>query len=102
VDLRGPGSRPAAAPVRLRTASPRAVLDELHRRGRPVDVEELEGDALRLAGASAEEIGAAAFAAGSPVLELAPQHESLEQLYLRLTHDEAEYRTVDDREGAHR
>jgi ABC-2 type transport system ATP-binding protein len=103
VDIGELETRAATAPVRLRTASPRSVVDELHHRGQRVSVEPLGGDALRITGASAEEVGVAAFAAGSPVLELSPQHESLEELYLRLTHDQAEYRaTALDREGAHR
>jgi ABC-2 type transport system ATP-binding protein len=42
-------------------------------------------------GARAEQIGTLAAREGIPVLELADEHASLEQAYLALTADEAEF-----------
>ncbi|MBR7674019.1 hypothetical protein KDA82_13540, partial [Streptomyces daliensis] len=44
-------------------------------------------------GAGAEEVGAVAAREGIPVVELADERASLEQAYLALTADEAEFAT---------
>jgi ABC-2 type transport system ATP-binding protein len=94
-------SRVAAVPVRLRTEHPGQVIDELRRRGHQVAVEQREHGILRISGVYQDEIGAAAFAVGSPVYELSPERESLEDVYMKLTHEATEYRAAaDDRVGA--
>jgi ABC-2 type transport system ATP-binding protein len=93
-------SRVAAVPVRLRTEDPDTVLAELRKQGRRIAVERLEHGVLRIDGASPEQIGVAAFAAGSPIYELSPQRESLEDIYMKLTHEATEYRTTTDQAGA--
>lgn len=90
-----------AVPVRVRTANPDQVVAELHRRRSAITVERLEGGAIRIVGASGDEIGSAAFDIGSPIFELTPERESLEDVYMKLTHDSTDYRaTTDDRVGA--
>ncbi len=92
-----------AVPVRVRTTHPDRVVAELHRRRRAVTVESLDGGAVRILGASGDEVGEAAFTAGSPVFELTPERESLEDVYMKLTHDATDYRaTTDERAGADR
>ncbi|QKG23252.1 ABC transporter ATP-binding protein [Actinomadura verrucosospora] len=51
--------------------------------------------ALRVTGATADEIGGLARARGIGLLELSPQRMSLEQRYMELTRDAAEYRAGD-------
>jgi ABC-2 type transport system ATP-binding protein len=82
------------APVRLRTGRPQQVVEELRRRGVAVAVEHLDGGVLRLTGPRADDVGRAAFAIGSPVLELAPERGSLEEVYLQLTRDTTDHRAA--------
>jgi ABC-2 type transport system ATP-binding protein len=71
----------AAAPVRLRAPDPGPLLAAL---GPGVHVEH-HGAALRITGATAEQIGDAAAATGVAVHELTPEQPSLEDVFLRLT-----------------
>jgi ABC-2 type transport system ATP-binding protein len=91
----------STAPVRVRTAHTDEVVAELQRRQDAVTVERLDGDAVRIVGATGEQIGTAAFDVGSPVYELTAEAESLEDVYMKLTHDATEYRaTTEDPVGA--
>ncbi|MFJ8861495.1 ABC transporter ATP-binding protein [Streptomyces sp. NPDC102451] len=79
-------SRPG---VRLRTTEPARLREVLTRKG---FMPEQEADGRwTVDGAKAEEIGAAAAAEGIPLLELIDQQTTLEEAYLRLTTDEAEF-----------
>ncbi|BBG02194.1 MULTISPECIES: ABC transporter ATP-binding protein [Pseudonocardia] len=84
--------RRAAVPVRLRTVDPDRVLAELRDRVASVATRAVDGDALEVVGATPDEIGVAAHAVGSAVLELAPRARSLEEIYLQLTDDAVDYR----------
>jgi ABC-2 type transport system ATP-binding protein len=48
-------------------------------------------DLLRVSGATAEQIGAAAWRAHLPVYELTPTHASLEEAFMQVTQDSIEY-----------
>ena len=48
-------------------------------------------DVLRVSGATAEQIGAAAWRAHLPVFELTPAQASLEEAFMQVTHDSVEY-----------
>ncbi|MGW7619872.1 ATP-binding cassette domain-containing protein [Streptomyces antimycoticus] len=78
--------------VRVRTSEPARLRATLAAEGHPV----VEGDDGRwvVEGATAQHIGALAARAGIPVLELADERASLEQAYLALTTDEAEFAAV--------
>ncbi|SEC18799.1 ATP-binding cassette domain-containing protein [Streptomyces melanosporofaciens] len=75
--------------VRVRTSEPARLRATLAAKGHPV----VEGDDGRwvVEGATAQHIGALAARAGIPVLELGDERASLEQAYLALTTDEAEF-----------
>ena len=75
--------------VRSPRAGELAVL--LRRNGAAVDPE--PGDGLAVTGLAASDIASLAAAAGIAVHELTPRHASLEQAYLELTRDSAEYRS---------
>ena len=75
--------------VRVRTSDPEAVSRSLARTG--VDVERLDGGALMVTGASAEEIGLAARDADVVVHELTELSNSLEDVYLELTSGSLDY-----------
>jgi ABC-2 type transport system ATP-binding protein len=79
----------AGRTVRVRTDDPGALMAAMQRRG--ADVERLEGDEVRVTGASPEAIGTAARDAGLVVYELTAVTSSLEQAYLDLTADSLEY-----------
>ncbi|WAL93505.1 ATP-binding cassette domain-containing protein [Streptomyces sp. Je 1-369] len=78
------------ARVRVRTTDPDLLRELLSGRGYVLG-ESVEGR-WTVDGAKAEEVGAIAAGAGVQVLELADERTSLEQAYLALTADEAEFR----------
>lgn len=78
------------ARVRVRTTDPDRLRELLSGRGYVLE-EPVEGR-WTVDGAKAEEIGVLASGAGVQVLELADEQTSLEQAYLALTADEAEFR----------
>ncbi|MFI6644127.1 ABC transporter ATP-binding protein [Streptomyces sp. NPDC050504] len=77
--------------VRLRTTEPGRLCAALLRKG----YEARQGDDGRwtVDGARAEEIGALAAREGVPLVELTDEQATLEQAYLSLTSDEAEFTT---------
>lgn len=77
--------------VRVRTDDAEVLTNSLHRMG--ADVERLEDGALRVVGASTDEIGKAARDSNVVVYELAEVRSSLERAYLQLTADSLEYAT---------
>ncbi len=79
--------------IRVRSAEADALAVVLAERGATVE-QEPDG-ALRVIGASADEIGEAARVRGVGLLELSPQQVSLEQRYMELTRDITEYQAAD-------
>ncbi len=75
--------------IRVRSTEPDDLAALLAERGATV-VREPDG-ALRVTGASADEIGEAARVRGLGLLELAAQQMSLEQRYMELTRDATDY-----------
>ncbi|MEU5644663.1 ATP-binding cassette domain-containing protein [Streptomyces milbemycinicus] len=75
--------------VRVRTTEPERLRSELTRAG--LTTEPDGPDHWAVDGATPEEVGTLAARHGIPLLELADDKASLEQAYLRLTADEAEY-----------
>jgi ABC-2 type transport system ATP-binding protein len=63
--------------------------------GRDVTVTAQESDVLTVQGLTAEQIGIVAWQANLPLFELAPQHASLEDAFMELTHDSVEYHSSD-------
>jgi ABC-2 type transport system ATP-binding protein len=63
--------------------------------GRDVTVTAQESDVLTVQGLTAEKIGIVAWQANLPLFELAPQHASLEDAFMELTHDSVEYHSSD-------
>ena len=51
-------------------------------------------DLLRVSGATAEQIGTAAWQAHVPVFELTPAHASLEEAFMQVTQDSIEYHSA--------
>jgi ABC-2 type transport system ATP-binding protein len=83
-----------AAPtcVRVRSSDQDALASLLQAPG--VTVAPAPEGALAVTGVSTDQVGAAASAAGITVLELATEHASLEEVFVRLTHDAVEYRAA--------
>ena len=79
------------APVRVRTPDIPLLLAAVRRLG--ARIESIEGDVVMFTGVTSTEIGDAAQATGVAVHELVPQHVSLEDAFMRITHDAVEYRT---------
>jgi ABC-2 type transport system ATP-binding protein len=63
--------------------------------GRDVTITSQQSDELTVQGLTAEQIGIVAWQAHLPVFELAPQHASLEDAFMELTHDSVEYHSSD-------
>jgi ABC-2 type transport system ATP-binding protein len=63
--------------------------------GRDVLITSQQSDELTVQGLTAEQIGIVAWQAHLPVFELAPQHASLEDAFMELTHDSVEYHSSD-------
>ncbi|MGH2719495.1 MAG: ABC transporter ATP-binding protein [Actinomycetota bacterium] len=78
--------------VRVRAVDQDALGDLLRRSGMTV-APETDG-ALLVAGGDPGVIAGRASAAGISLLELTPQHASLEDLFLELTHDRVEYQAA--------
>jgi ABC-2 type transport system ATP-binding protein len=79
--------------IRVRASEADALAALLTERGATVGRE--PDGALRVTGATADEIGEAARIRGLGLLELAPRQMSLEQRYLELTQDATEYHATD-------
>ena len=79
------------APVRVRTPDIPLLLAAVRRLG--ARIESIEGDVVMFTGVTSTQIGDAAQATGVAVHELVPQHVSLEDAFMRITHDAVEYRT---------
>jgi len=79
------------APVRVRTPQAAELRDALA--GAGVEISGDERGVLEVRGASAERIGEAAAAGGIVLHELTPLQASLEDAFMRLTHDAVEYHT---------
>jgi ABC-2 type transport system ATP-binding protein len=78
--------------IRVRSAEASALAGLLAGRGAAVTAE--QDGALRVAGLTADEVGDLARAGGLGLLELSPQQMSLEQRYMELTRDAADYTTA--------
>ncbi|MFD5037388.1 ABC transporter ATP-binding protein [Streptomyces sp. NPDC058377] len=78
--------------VRFRAAEADRLREALVRRGF-MPVHEADGR-WTVDGATAEEVGAAAAVSGIPLLELTELHTTLEEAYLALTSDEAQFAAV--------
>ncbi|CNE91757.1 ABC transporter-like protein [Mycobacterium tuberculosis] len=79
--------------IRVRSADADGLARLLAEHGAAVQRE--PDGALRVTGTTADEIGDLARARGLGLLELSPQQMSLEQRYMELTRDAAEYRSAD-------
>lgn len=77
--------------VDVRTPDATHLRDLL--RGLDVTVDCLEPDRLQIHGLTAEHIGTIAWKAHLPLYELTPQHASLEDAFMQMTHDVVDYRT---------
>lgn len=77
--------------VRVDTAEPDRLSSILTRSG--AEVSAAPDGILVVTGATARDVGAAAGAAGITLYELAPQSASLEEAFMELTRDSAEYTT---------
>lgn len=75
--------------LRVRSASQERLLQRLRERGLRVEI--ADGGALEVCGASGEEVGDAAFAAGVVLHELAPVSASLEDAFMALTSDAVDF-----------
>ena len=69
--------------VRVRAANASALRDRLAAAGMQATL--VDGDELRVDGASSTRVGSVAFAAGFPLTELAQEASSLEDVFLELT-----------------
>jgi ABC-2 type transport system ATP-binding protein len=79
--------------IRVRSTEADALATLLTERGATVGRE--PDGALRVTGASADEIGEAARVRGLGLLELSPQQMSLEQRYMELTRDATDYHVTE-------
>jgi ABC-2 type transport system ATP-binding protein len=79
--------------IRVRSTETDALATLLTKRGAAVGRE--PDGALRVTGASADEIGEAARVRGPGLLELSPQQMSLEQRYMELTRDATDYHATE-------
>jgi ABC-2 type transport system ATP-binding protein len=86
-DFIAQASHPA---VRVRATSPEALAAAL--RGPDVTVTPGPGGELTVTGLSTDQVGTAARAAGSTILELSTQQASLEEAFTAMTQDAVEYR----------
>jgi ABC-2 type transport system ATP-binding protein len=78
--------------VRIRTPQPAAFTEAIRAQGASV-VQEDDG-ALSVTGLDAQQIGDIAFEGRLALHELSPQHASLEEAFMELTHDSVDYRPV--------
>jgi ABC-2 type transport system ATP-binding protein len=80
--------------VRVLTAQPAVLAGLIHDHGGAVDVQ--ADDALVVTGMECRDVGIIAGAAGVTLYELSPQSASLEEAFMELTRDAAEYRSGAD------
>ncbi|WP_026414513.1 ATP-binding cassette domain-containing protein [Actinomadura oligospora] len=80
--------------VLVRTPSPVRFADTLRTGG--ADVRPDEDGALVVSGMNGLEIGRLAAASGVPLAELTPRRTSLEEAFMRLTHDAVEYDVTEE------
>src|SRR5215471_2885121 len=80
------------AAVRVRSSDQDALAGMLRSQGLTVTL--VADGALTVSGASAEQVGAVAAAAGITVLDLATEQASLEDVFVGLTQDAVEYRAA--------
>jgi ABC-2 type transport system ATP-binding protein len=86
-------ARASGQSVTVRTPEAARLRDLLL--GRDVTITSQESDELTVQGLTAEQIGIVAWQAHLPVFELSPQHASLEDAFMELTHDSVEYHSSD-------
>jgi ABC-2 type transport system ATP-binding protein len=79
--------------VRIRTPQPAEFTEAVRAEGAAV-IQEDDG-ALSVTGLDAQQIGDIAFERRLALHELSPQHASLEEAFMELTHDSVDYRPVD-------
>lgn len=84
-------ARAAGDVVEVRAPDATQLRDLL--RDLDVTVDCSEPDRLQVHGLTAEHIGTLAWQAHLPLYELTPQHASLEDAFLKMTHDVVDYRT---------
>lgn len=88
-------TRRAGSLVRVRCAETERLLARLRERG--FEASMCDGDALEVRGATSDEIGDAAFAAGVALHELTPVTASLEDAFMALTSGAVDYTAGGDR-----
>jgi ABC-2 type transport system ATP-binding protein len=76
--------------VRVRTPDPRRLVSVLAGSGLVADAQ--DDGSLSVIGANTDAVAEAAAAEGIVLLELTPEHASLEDVFLALTHDSIDYR----------
>jgi ABC-2 type transport system ATP-binding protein len=91
-------ARAGGGAVTVRTPQAAALRELLL--GQDITVTSDHSDVLHVQGLSAEQIGTAAWQAHLPVFELATQHASLEEAFMRLTDDSVDFRSRDAEEVA--
>jgi ABC-2 type transport system ATP-binding protein len=91
-------ARAGGSAVTVRTPQAAALRELLL--GQDITVTSDHSDVLHVQGLSAEQIGTAAWQAHLPVFELATQHASLEEAFMRLTDDSVDFRSRDAEEVA--
>jgi ABC-2 type transport system ATP-binding protein len=85
-------ARASGSTVTVRTPAAADLRDLLS--GPDVTVTSEQIDVLQVQGLTAEEIGHTAWQAQLPIYELSPQHASLEEAFMELTHDSVDYRSI--------
>jgi ABC-2 type transport system ATP-binding protein len=82
--------------VRVRTPEPERLADVLAADGLPPERRPARADgSVEVSGAGAERIGELAAAHRLVLHELSPQRASLEEAFMRLTHESVEYQAHD-------
>ena len=79
--------------VEVETPDPQALTQALLEAGASIDTTG-KPQVLRVRGLPADMVGERAFAAGIPLHSLVPREASLEQAFMKLTHDSVEYQSV--------
>lgn len=95
VELKAQAGEPS---IRVRTPDVARLREVLAADG--VHVSGDEGDVVAITGATAEQIGTRAAAAGLVLYELTPQSETLEEIFMDLTKDAVEYHGTTTRGAA--
>ncbi|HEY3923718.1 MAG TPA: ATP-binding cassette domain-containing protein [Acidothermaceae bacterium] len=85
-------SRASGSTVIVRTPAAAELRDLLY--GPDVAVTSEQVGVLEVQGLTAEQIGHTAWQAQLPIYELSPQHASLEEAFMELTHDSVDYRSI--------